>query len=224
MEPGLEIIHEDNHLLAVAKRAGIRVQGDDTGDVTLHSKAKEYLKRKYEKPGGVFLGIVHRLDRPVSGLVLFARTSKAASRLARAFRERKVQKTYLAIVLGMPDDLEGTLKGGIVRAGRKSRVVSGPSGREAVLRYKVIAHMSRMSLLQVTPETGRHHQIRAQLAHAGYSVAGDVKYGAPEPLSENAIALHAWKLSLRHPVRDEELALQVNPPSFAPWDSFADFY
>ncbi|MBI4720400.1 MAG: RluA family pseudouridine synthase [Chitinivibrionia bacterium] len=227
MKRALTILYEDNHLLAVYKDGGTLVQGDRTEDTTLLDLAKEYLKEKYRKPGNVFLGLVHRLDRPVSGVVLFARTSKAASRVARAFRERLVRKTYVAVVEGAPDSPEGTLEDYITRVERRSRVVrphGGSGGVRAVLRYRVVAHIGKLSLLEIDPETGRHHQIRLQLAQFGYPIRGDLKYGAPSALPNKTIALHAWKLALEHPVTQQTIELSAPPPSYSPWDTFKHFF
>jgi len=218
----LHVIYEDNHLLAVAKPAGLLVQGDRTGDVTLLAVAKAYLKQKYAKPGQVFLALVHRLDRPVSGVVLFARTSKAAGRLSRQFRERTVGKRYLAVVQGVPPagrtELIAHLAGsgdahGVTRAARESF----PDSRTARLVYTVTARAAEHALLAVEPMTGRRHQIRAQLALIGYPVLGDVKYGAAGPLTDRSIALHASRLEVAHPITAEPLVLEASLPPGWPW-------
>lgn len=220
--PPLEILYEDNHLLGVNKPAGLLVQGDRTGDPTLLEAAKAYLKEKYNKPGNVFVGLVHRLDRPVSGVVLFARTSKAASRLAAEFRKRQVAKTYLAVVEGRMVEDAGELEGFIKRDHKRSRIVDATAAdaREAVLAYRVLATRDGMTLVEVAPRTGRHHQIRLQLADHGYPVAGDLKYGAREPLPDKTIALHAASLEVAHPTKDAAVRIESPPPSGPPWQRF----
>jgi 23S rRNA pseudouridine1911/1915/1917 synthase len=216
----IDIIHEDNHTLGVVKPAGLLVQGDSTGDTTALELAKSYIKEKHGKPGKVFLGLVHRIDRPVSGIVVFARTSKAASRLARAFHDRRVDKRYLAVVSGELPLVEDRLEGYMVRDKTKSRLVhTGAPGAKAVsLTYRVLDTEGPFSLVEVTPLTGRHHQIRVQLAAEGAPIAGDMKYGASEALPDRAIALHAAGLRLPHPTRDELIELTSAPPlGLAPW-------
>lgn len=223
----LDILYEDNHLLAVYKASGVLVQGDRTNDPTLLGYAKEYLREKYHKPGKVFLGLVHRIDRPVSGVVLFARTSKAASRVAKAFKDREVAKVYAAVVEGIPESEEGFMEDMVARHGRRSHIVRMPGARHGVLarlHYRVLAHVSGRSLLEINLETGRHHQIRLQLSRRGHPVLGDFKYGAKTPLPDKMIALHAWRLSLRHPVRDEMIALSALPPADSPWTDFEEFF
>ena len=220
MTDAIDIIYEDNHLLGILKPAGLLVQGDRTGDPTALDLAKSYLKQTYAKPGNVFLGLVHRIDRPVSGVVLFARTSKAASRLARAFHDRKVEKSYLAVVTGSVSANADELVGYVERAHLKSRVAPEPSptAKEARLTYSVLARRSRTTLLEVTPRTGRHHQIRVQLAGIGHPVVGDIKYGAPERLDDGSVALHSARLALDHPVGGNRVSLSAPPPlENAPW-------
>ncbi len=220
----IEILYEDNHILGVFKPAGLLTQGDRTGDPTALELVKRYLKVRYRKPGAVFLGAVHRLDRPVSGVMVFARTSKAASRLSRSFHDREVEKVYLAVVLGEMGDATGELHGHLERAHMRARLVTAatPRSKQATLAYRVLARAGGMSLLEVTPRTGRHHQIRLQLSAAGHPVAGDVKYKAPEPLADRSIALHAARLRFPHPVREEAVILAAPPPPVAPWTRFAD--
>jgi 23S rRNA pseudouridine1911/1915/1917 synthase len=223
----LDILYEDNHLLAVCKPGGLLVQGDRTNDPTLLGCAKEYLKEKYHKPGQVFLGLVHRIDRPVSGIVLFARTSKAASRVAKAFKDREVGKVYAAVVEGMPELEEGILEDLVARHGRRSHIVRSPDAGHAVparLRYRVLAYTGGQSLLEVNLETGRHHQIRLQFSRRGHPVIGDMKYGAKAALPDNTIALHAWRLSIKHPVKDEMVVLSAPPPSRPPWAEFMEYF
>ena len=220
--PPITILYEDNHLLGVYKQGGWLVQGDRTGDITMLDMAKSYLKEKYKKPGDVFLGLVHRLDRPVSGVLLFARTSKAASRLANEFRLRRTEKTYLAVVLGRVHDAAGELAGYIERTHLRSRLASGPSekAKEARLTFTRVAVREQMSLLKVLPVTGRHHQIRLQLSNLGYPVVGDLKYGAKSPLEDKTIALHASRLVVKHPIKDEYVTLESPPPLGFPWETF----
>jgi 23S rRNA pseudouridine1911/1915/1917 synthase len=237
MTQHIQVLLEDNHLLGVLKPAGLLAQGDRTGDPTALAQAREYIKERYAKPGNVYLGLVHRIDRPVSGVMVFARTSKAASRLARAFHDRAVEKTYLAVVVGsMPDDA-GELSGFVERTHTRSRMTDeeGPRAREASLAYRVLARSELMlpprdrrrtaparmvSLVEITPHTGRHHQIRLQFSAAGFPLVGDLKYRAPEPLPERAIALHAARLRFPHPVGGEMVELAAPPPDVIPWTRF----
>lgn len=226
----LSVLYEDNHLLAIFKPAGLLVQGDRTGDETALELAKKYLKTKYKKPGNVFLGLVHRLDRPVSGVVVFARTSKAASRLAAEFHDRRVDKAYLAVVTGTVPEDQGEIESLVERAHKRSRVVGRPSVRAkaAVLSYRVLSRRKNKTLLEVVPRTGRFHQIRLQLADRGYTVVGDLKYGAGEPLPDRSIALHSARLSFRHPVQEKTVTIAAPPPGGYPWDDFgvtiADYF
>jgi len=218
----LPVVHEDNHLLAVIKPAGLLVQGDRSGHVTLLDLARRYLKRKYRKPGNVYLGLVHRLDRPVSGLVLLARTSKAARRLAEQFRAGTLAKTYLAVVLGRPARRQAELVSYLATRGdRQGRTRAGsapfPGAREAKLFYRVRERRRGCTLLEVEPRTGRRHQIRAQLALLGHPILGDLKYGAPGRLPGRRIGLHALRLVVAHPVGGERLVLEAPPPVDGPW-------
>ncbi len=206
----LQIVYEDNHLLAVAKPAGLLVQGDRSGDRTLLDIAKVYLKKKHGKPGNVYLGLVHRLDRPVSGVVVLARTSKAAGRLSQQFRESTVTKIYLAVVAGIPDERSGELVAHLAEKGDaqgKTRASRQPftGSREARLSYTVVEQAPDRSLVQVQPITGRRHQIRAQFAMLGHPILGDVKYGSRERLPGRRIALHASRLIVKHPVGQREM-------------------
>jgi len=213
------VLYVDNHLLAVYKPSGLLVQGDRTGDVCLLDLAKRWIKVRYHKPGNVFLAMVHRLDRPVAGVVLFARTSKAAGRLARQFRERTVEKRYLAVVQGVVKKASDRLINQIERRGRLSRVVSRPieNSQEARLRYRRRGQDGETSLLQVTLETGRRHQIRIQLANMGHPILGDLRYGATSPLPGKQIALLARHLSVDHPTRDTRVHLTCPIPQSWPW-------
>ncbi len=220
-----EVIYEDNHLLVVNKPAGWLVQSDESGDTPLSEWAKQYIKERYEKPGAVFLGVVHRLDRPVSGAVVFARTSKALSRMNRLFQERMVRKTYWAITSQVPDMLEGTLIHYIKKDPRRNRSHAWERPRtadakRAELHYRLLARVGHHYLLEVQPLTGRPHQIRAQLAKIGCPIKGDVKYGFPEPNPDASIHLHCRALSFTHPVRKEPLVLEAPPPTEQVWDLF----
>lgn len=220
----LQVIFEDNHLLVVNKRPGDIVQGDKTGDLPLSEVAKYYLKDKYSKPGNVFLGVVHRLDRPVSGLVVFARTSKALARMNKLFQERKVEKAYWAIVSGKPEG-QGVLKDHLKKnqSQNKSYVVDQgtPRSKPAELSYRRIGIGERYAFLEVRPITGRHHQIRAQLSHAGFTLKGDVKYGARRPEKDASICLHSRMACFVHPVSGEQLQLTAPPPEGAIWQAMA---
>lgn len=239
MSGELRIIYEDNHVLGVVKPAGMLTQGDRTGDVSALDLAKQYIKEAGDKPGNVYLGLVHRLDRPVSGVMVFARTSKAASRLSESFHDRRAEKHYLCVVSGIVPVDEGELTAHIQRAHTRSRITARASARskEAVLNYRVLARREMagerrihprqkrddpsMTLLEVRPRTGRHHQIRLQLSAAGHPIRGDLKYGAVTPLADRSIALHAARLRVPHPVRDEIIDLSAPPPPHAPWDEFS---
>ena len=211
-----EIIFEDNHLLAINKPAGWLVQGDRTGDKTLTDWGKDYLKNKYAKPGAVFLHPVHRIDRPVSGAVLFARTDKALSRLTTLFREKKVVKTYLALVLRRPEKPAGELRHFLLKDEKKNVVTahSHPfkDAKESITCYEMMGPAGDYFLLRVSPLTGRPHQIRAQLAAMGCPIAGDLKYGAPAALPDASIGLHCLRMELVHPVRLEMILVEAPFP------------
>lgn len=212
----MDILYEDNHIIAVNKRVGEIVQSDKTGDATLLDAVKGYIKETCHKPGDVFLGVVHRIDRPVSGVVLFARTSKALARLNKLFQERAVRKTYWAITQERPEPLEGTLRHYIGKNEEKNRAsvsVSPRSGyKEAVLDYRVIGVTEHLNLLEVHIETGRHHQIRAQLARIGCPVRGDLKYGAKRSNPGGGINLHSRSVEFEHPVTHERITIVAPPP------------
>jgi 23S rRNA pseudouridine1911/1915/1917 synthase len=220
--PAIEILYEDNHILGISKPSGLLAQGDRTGDVTALVLARAYLKDRYHKPGRVFLGLVQRLDRPVSGVMVFARTSKAASRLTRAFRDRAVDKTYLAVVVGAMRPDQGELSGLVERAHTRSRMASEPTprSREAALEFRVLARDPEFSLVEVRPRTGRHHQIRLQLSAAGHPIAGDLKYRARQALPDRAVALHAARLRFAHPVRGDVVEISTPPRDVFPWNRF----
>lgn len=212
----ITVLYEDNHLIAVYKPSGVLTQGDETGDPSMMDGVKKYLKEKYKKPGNVFLGLLHRLDRPVSGIILFARTSKGASRLSEQFRSHKVEKTYHAIILGKPKEKEGTLINYLKKDEESKKMMiykdEKPGLQKAELSYEVLASDKKYSLLKVRPKTGRFHQIRAQLSFAGFPVLGDIKYGAPSVLPDKSIALSATSLSFKLATKEEKKEIFVPPP------------
>ncbi len=227
----LQVIYEDNHLIAVNKPSGLLVQGDETGDTPLSDLVKEYIKERYDKPGEVFLGVIHRLDRPVSGAVVFARTSKALERMNRLFQERKVQKTYWAITAERPDPLSGHLKHYILKDSAKniSKAFDQMSNRakgakEAHLDYEVIGQVGSHCLLEVRPLTGRPHQIRVQLAKIGCPIRGDVKYGFPAPNDDGSICLHCRSLTFEHPTLKRDVTITADPPAQQFWGIFSDLW
>ena len=217
------VLYEDNHLLALYKPAGLLVQGDATEDVSLLVLGKAWLKEKYRKPGRVFLGLVHRLDRPVAGVVVFARTSKGAARLSEQFRSGTVEKRYLAVVAGILEEPAGRWIDQLQREDRNSRVVASPQTktREARLRYRVLATRGDTSLVEIDLETGRRHQIRVQFAHRGHPLLGDMRYGNSTLFPNREIALLAKSIAFNHPVRDERLTVESPMPRGWPWPSVA---
>jgi 23S rRNA pseudouridine1911/1915/1917 synthase len=221
----IAIIYEDNHLLALNKPAGWLVQGDRTGDATLTDWGKSYLKEKYAKPGAVFLHPTHRLDRPVSGAALFARTDKASSRLTTLFREKKVAKTYLALVLAEPPQPSGELIHFLLKDEKRNAVKvfshAADGAKESITRYETAGKAGEYWLLRVFPLTGRPHQIRAQLAKIGCPVAGDLKYGAPAALPDASIGLHCLSMEFTHPVRQELLLIRADLPKKPWWQTSA---
>jgi 23S rRNA pseudouridine1911/1915/1917 synthase len=218
-EERIKVLYDDNHLLAVYKPPGILVQADRTGDLSLLEWARTWVKGHYRKPGNVFLGLVHRLDRPVSGVVLFARTSKAAARLSEQFREHRVRKIYLAVVRGEIEPRSGTLKARLSRAGTRTRVTDfwDPLGKEAELRYRTIDAKQGFSLLEVDLVTGRHHQIRVQLAALGHPICGDQKYSPQQVRSGASMALMARTITVRHPTRPVDMTFVSPTPDDWPW-------
>ena len=219
----MEVVYEDNHIIIVNKRSGEIVQGDKTGDEPLSETVKAYIKEAYHKPGNVFLGVVHRLDRPVSGLVVFARTSKALSRLNEMFRVGDVHKTYWAIVKDKPAVEEGTLTHGLVRNEKQNKSYAYdrevPRSKKAVLHYRLIGCTDRYSLLEIQLMTGRHHQIRCQLARMGCPIKGDLKYGAPRSNPDGSISLLARKVELVHPVSKEPVSVVAPVPDDNLWQA-----
>ncbi len=212
----LKILYEDNHLIAVFKPAGLLVQGDETGDVSLMDEVKAYLKETYHKPGNVFLGLVHRLDRPVGGIVVFAKTSKGASRLSEQFRSHTVEKMYHAVVSGLPKENSGKLVNYLIKNPVKNIVAAYNKPRlgaeKAVLSYEVVSSNGKNTLLKINLETGKPHQIRAQLSHNGHPIVGDVKYGSREPFQDKAIALAATSISFKLATKEEVKYLEIEMP------------
>ena len=208
MKKPYQVVYEDNHLLIVNKEPGILVQGDRTGDTTLLDVLKDYVREKYNKPGEVFLGLVHRLDRPVSGLVVFARTSKALERMNELFRKRSIQKTYWAVVRRKPAKDADRLVNWLVKDEQKNQVTvydyEAPGSQKAELSYRILGKINEHYLLEVNPITGRPHQIRAQLAHMGCPIRGDVKYGYDRAVPDKKIYLHARRLYFIHPIKQPD--------------------
>ena len=217
----MKVVYEDNHIIIVDKCSGEIVQGDKTGDKPLSETVKEYIKEKYNKPGNVFLGVVHRLDRPVSGLVVFAKTSKALSRLNDMFRTGDVHKTYWAVVKRRDIALEGTLTDWLTRNERQNKSYAHerevPGAKKAVLKYKVRAVADNYMLVEVTLLTGRHHQIRCQLAHMGCPIKGDLKYGAPRSNPDGSISLLSRRVEFVHPVSKETIVAYADVPNDRLW-------
>ena len=217
----MKVVYEDNHIIIVNKCSGEIVQGDKTGDKPLSETVKEYIKQKYNKPGNVFLGVVHRLDRPVSGLVVFAKTSKALSRLNDMFRTGDVHKTYWAVVKRRDIAMEGTLTDWLTRNERQNKSYAHerevPGAKKAVLKYKVRAVADNYMLIEVTLLTGRHHQIRCQLAHMGCPIKGDLKYGAPRSNPDGSISLLSRRVEFVHPVSKENIVAYADVPNDRLW-------
>jgi 23S rRNA pseudouridine1911/1915/1917 synthase len=219
----LQILHEDNHLIVVNKRVGDIVQGDKTGDKPLSEVVKEYIKDKYNKPGEVFLGVVHRLDRPTTGIVVFARTSKALTRMNELFSNRETQKTYWAIVKNKPSKEEDNLVHYIKRNEKnntsKAHIKEVPESKLASLDYKIFKELNNYFALEINLHTGRHHQIRAQLSAIGSAIKGDLKYGFDRSNPDGGIHLHARKLTFTHPVTKETITITAPTPSDSIWDA-----
>ncbi|SRR5690554_3060492 len=220
----MTVLYEDNHIIIVNKEAGEIVQGDKTGDKPLSDMVKEYLKVKYNKPGNVFCGVTHRLDRPTSGVVVFAKTSKALSRLNDLFREGEVDKTYWAIVKDRPPKEEDRLTHYLVKNERLNKSVAYDTeksrAKKAVLHYRLIAASQKYYLLEIDLETGRHHQIRVQLARMGCPIRGDLKYGADRSNPDGSISLHARSISFIHPVSKERVSVTAPVPGDNLWKTF----
>ena len=213
------IIYEDNHLIAVTKRSGEIVQGDKTGDKPLSEEIKSYLKTKYKKPGNVFLGTIHRLDRPTSGIVLFAKTSKSLSRMNELFKNKKVQKTYFAVTEDMPNKKKGVIISLLKKNQKqnKSYITKLDDGKKSELEYELIEKLQNYFLIKVKPKTGRHHQIRVQLSSIGCKIKGDVKYGANRANKDKSICLHSYSISFVHPVKNELINLKCDFPKNDIW-------
>ncbi len=214
---------EDNHLIVVNKRPGDIVQGDKTGDAPLSEVVKEYIAEKYDKPGAVFLGVVHRLDRPTSGVVVFARTSKALARLNKMFSERETEKIYWAIIKNIPPKTEDTLTHFLKRNPKQNKsyahIKEVTDSKKAVLHYKLLKKLDNYYLLEIVLETGRHHQIRSQLSAIGCSIKGDLKYGFDRSNADGSIHLHAKKLTLVHPVKKEKIIIEAPTPNDTIWNA-----
>lgn len=226
-QKGFTVLYEDNHLLVVNKDAGILVQGDETGDMPLSERAKEYVKERYGKPGDVFLGVVHRLDRPVSGVVVLARTTKALERMNALFREKETTKIYWALVKDRPVLSEGTLVHWLLKDEKKNKTTAFKQETAGALRselnFRVIGSSEDRWLLEVNPVTGRPHQIRVQLASMGCVISGDVKYGDQTGNPDGSIYLHARKLSFVHPVKKEPMTFEAPLPDMGRWKYFRNF-
>jgi len=219
----LQVLFEDNHLIVINKRPGDIVQGDKTGDRPLSDTVKAFLKKKYNKPGNVYLGVVHRLDRPTSGIVVFAKTSKALPRLNKMFAEKDAKKTYWAVVKNCPNEAEKRLVHYMKRNTKQNKsyahIKEIPDSKKAILTYSIIKKLDRYFLLEVDLETGRHHQIRSQLTAIGSPIKGDLKYGFDRSNANGSIHLHARKLLLIHPVKKEPLEIIAPPPNDPIWNA-----
>lgn len=219
----LEILFEDNHFIIINKKSGDIVQGDKTGDTPLSEIVKEYIKEKYNKPGNVFLGVVHRLDRPTTGIVVFARTSKALERFNKMLREKQVNKTYWAIVKNKPTKNEDTLTGFLRKNPKNNKSTSYSTeiegSKKAVLHYKLLKSLDNYHLLEVDLETGRHHQIRCQLASIGSPIKGDLKYGFDRSNKDASIHLHARKIEFIHPVTKKNITITAPTPNDVIWNA-----
>ena len=220
----LEIIYEDNHLIVINKRPGDLVQGDKTGDNTLTDQVKDYIKKKYNKPRGVFLGLIHRLDRPTSGLILFAKTSKALRRINKQFKDRKTQKKYWAIIDKSFDSNSGTLTHWLKRNPKMNKSFANNEevndSKKAILHYKKIIKLRKYCVLEIYLETGRHHQIRSQLSFIGFPVKGDLKYNAKRKNPDASIDLHARSLTINHPTTKKKITFLASPPIKPQWNFF----
>ena len=224
MEYKLEVLFEDNHIIAVNKHPSDIVQGDKTGDTPLSDFVKQYIKEKYNKPGDVFVGTVHRIDRPVSGIVLFAKTSKALTRLNQMFQTKEIQKTYWAVVKNKPKNIIGTLVHYLRKNEQKNMSKAfekeTPGALRSELEYKLICSSDNYQLLEVKPHTGRHHQIRVQLSSMGCPIKGDLKYGFDRSNKDKSIHLHARKVEFIHPVKKEAIIIIAPPPNEVLWNEF----
>ncbi|HET8753210.1 MAG TPA: RluA family pseudouridine synthase [Salinimicrobium sp.] len=219
----LQVLHEDNHLIIINKRPGDIVQGDKTGDTPLNEVVKEYIKIKYNKPGNVYLGVVHRLDRPTSGIVVFAKTSKALPRLNNLFKEKEVKKIYWALVKNPPPKQKDTLTHFMVRNTKKNKSYAHlkevPESKKAILSYKIIKELNSYYLLEIQLESGRHHQIRSQLSAIGSPIKGDLKYGFDRSNKDGSLHLHSREISFIHPVKHSEIHVIAPPPDDVLWNN-----
>ena len=218
----VQVLYEDNHLIAINKRVGDIVQGDKTNDPPLSEIVKAYLKQKYNKPGAVFLGVVHRLDRPTSGLVIFAKTSKALKRMNQLFVDKKIDKTYWALVKNAPQQQKDTLTHWLKKNPKTNTTKVYPKevkdSKKAILHYKILLKLQRYSLLEITLETGRSHQIRSQMAYIGSPIKGDLKYGAKRSNTDGGIHLHAKKVEFIHPVSKDSITINASLPDEKLWN------
>lgn len=222
MSAALEVLFVDNHLLVVAKPACVPTVPDESGDESLLDRAKGWVQREFSKPGAVFLGVVHRLDRPVSGVIVFARTSKSASRLSEQFRVRSVEKLYWGVVEGRPRVPEGELEQWLLKDGERNvvreRAPESSGAKRSLTRWRILGERDGRTWLELEPKTGRSHQLRVACRALGASLMGDLKYGAAAPLPDKSLALHARRLELDHPTRGERLVFEADPPKLAVWD------
>lgn len=220
----LDVVYEDNHILIINKKPGQIAQADKTGDVALNEIVKDYIKEKYNKPGNVYLGLIHRLDRPTSGGLIFGRTDKATSRLSKMFQNHEVKKTYWAVIDKMPPKTEDKLEHYLLKNQKQNKsypsVATNPNAKKAVLSYKYISSIENYHLLEIELETGRHHQIRAQLSAIGLKIKGDVKYGFKRANPDLSIHLHARYLEFIHPVKKEVMKFEIPSPKDAVWNAF----
>lgn len=220
----MKVLYEDNHIIIVSKSTSEIVQGDKTGDIPLSDTVAAYLKEKYNKPGNVFVGVAHRLDRPVSGVVVFAKTSKALSRLNEMFRVGKVDKRYLAIVKNRPQEIEAELVHYLVRNEQKNRSFAYnkevPGSKKSILKYRLVGSSTNYNLLEIELMTGRHHQIRCQLSKMGMPIKGDLKYGAERSNPDGGISLHAYYICFEHPVSHKQICVSAPLPDDNMWRSF----
>ncbi len=217
----LQVLFEDNHIIVINKRAGDIVQGDKTGDKPLSEVVKEYIKEKHNKPGNVYLGVTHRLDRPTSGIVIFAKTSKALERLNRMFQDKKIKKTYWALVKNKPQKSKETLIDYLKKNPKNNKSFAYDKqikdSKKAILHYEVIKTLNNFFLLEINLETGRHHQIRCQLSNIGSVIKGDLKYGAPRSNKDGSISLHSRKVVFTHPVNKETVEIMAPVPNDPTW-------
>lgn len=220
----IKVLYEDNHLIAVHKPAGVLSQGDKTGDHPLIFNVKKYIKKKYKKPGEVFLGSIHRLDRPVSGVIIFARTTKALLRMNELFKTRKIEKTYIALTNQRPKRDFESLEHYLLKDSRKNKVkcysTNKPKSKKSITEYTLLNRINNLYCLKINPITGRPHQIRTQLSQAGIPIFGDLKYGSTKAIGDLSIALHCFSISFVHPVKKEKLTINTLPTKTFPWNLF----